>query len=84
VAEEDHANLLDALERMSPERVKVRKLPLKLFGNHNENLKIQMLESLRFIKENGDQNRLLQVVLSTLNRAVSDYINRKREKMKER
>jgi hypothetical protein len=73
-------NLLDVYEKMSPERIKIRKLPLKLFGNHNENLKIQMLESLKEIKENNDENHLLQVVMSTLNRAVYDYISRKKEK----
>ena len=59
---------------MNLERIKIRKLPLKLFGNHNENLKLQMLDSLSDIKENGDSNHLLKVVIRTLDRVVADYI----------
>ena len=60
---------------MDPSRVKVKKLPLKLFGSINDNLRFCCLE---LFKDATVSDILL--VGSILERVIHDYVNRKMEK----
>lgn len=68
---------LEVLEHMDPSKVKVKKLPLKLFGTIQDNLRFCCLDVIRCAE--GQISDIMLVVL-IVERVISDYVTRKLEK----
>ncbi|CAD8206980.1 unnamed protein product [Paramecium pentaurelia] len=72
--DEQPQTMLQQLEQMDIGKVRVRKLPMKLFGTYYETLRLNLIEQLKF-----DCNLAkMKICLEVLGQIVKDYIDRKK------
>ncbi|CAK75097.1 unnamed protein product (macronuclear) [Paramecium tetraurelia] len=72
-AEQPIQTAIQYLEQLEMGKVKVRRLPMKLFGTYYETLRLNLIEQLK-----QDYNLVkLKICLEVLGQIVQDYINRK-------
>lgn len=65
---------------MDPAKIKVKKLPLKLFGNIQDNIRSCCQDLIR--SEDASISDVMLVIF-IMERVITDYVNRKLEKEKE-
>ncbi|CAD8043168.1 unnamed protein product [Paramecium primaurelia] len=72
-AEQPLQTALQQLEQLDTGKVRIRKLPMKLFGTYYETLRLNLIEQLK-----KDCNLVkLKICLEILGQIIQDYLNRK-------